>query len=95
MKRRLTRRERLKSAPNLRLKKRKTIFLEKNEIFEKNSFQKSRRVPKNVKGDPSGFINIHSVAKYQKPRRGDPLGTLKNFQKKSHKAEKKSKGGTL
>ena len=34
------------------------------------------------KGDPSGFINIHSVAKYRKTRRGDPLGTLKNFRKK-------------
>ena len=28
---------------------------------------------------PSGFINIHSVAKYQKTRRGDPLGTFKKF----------------
>ena len=46
-----TRRERLKSAPYLRLKKRKTLFLEKIEIFEKNfSFKRSRIVPKNVKG---------------------------------------------
>ena len=36
----LTRRERLKSAPYLRLKKRKTLFSEKIEIFEKNFFQK-------------------------------------------------------
>ena len=27
------------------------------------------------KGDPFEFINIHSVAKYQKTPRGDPLGT--------------------
>ena len=48
-----TRRERLKSAPYLRLKKRKTLFLEKIEIFEKKfSFKRSRIVPKNVKGGP-------------------------------------------
>ena len=44
-----TRRERLKSALYLRLKKRKTFFWEKLEIFEKNSFGKCRTVPKNVK----------------------------------------------
>ena len=47
---------------------------------------------KNVKGGPSGFINIHSVVKYQKPRRGDPLGTIKNFGKKVVQCRKKSKG---
>ena len=43
-----TRRERLKSALYLKLKKSKTFFLkEKLEIFEKNfSFKKSRIVPK-------------------------------------------------
>ena len=45
--------------------------------------------------DPSGFIDIHSVAKYQKTRRGDPLGTLKNFRKKVAQCRKKSKGRTL
>ena len=45
------------------------------------------------KGDPSGFINIHSVAKYQKPRRGDPLGTLKNFRKKVAQCRKKIQRG--
>ena len=45
-------------------------------------------MPKNVKGDPFGFINTHSVAEYQKTRREDPLGTFKSFQKKSHSAEK-------
>ena len=53
-------------------------------------------VPKNVKGGPLDFFNIHSVAKHQKI--GDPLKTLKNFEKsltkpkkgrgKSHSAEK-------
>ena len=47
----ITRRERLKSALYLSLKKRKTFFWKKLEIFEKNfSFGKCRVVPKNVKG---------------------------------------------
>ena len=44
----LTRRERLKSALYLRLKKRKTFFLEKNLKFSK-IFLFCRTVPKNVK----------------------------------------------
>ena len=44
-------------------------------------------------GDPFGFINIHSVAKYQKTRRGDPLETLKNFRKKSRTVLKKIERG--
>ena len=32
--------------------------------------------------DPLGFINIHSVAKYQKPRSGAHLKTFENFEKK-------------
>ena len=34
------------------------------------------------RGDPLGFINILSVAKYQKIRRGDSFETLKIFEKK-------------
>ena len=49
---------------------------------------------KNVKGDPLGFINIYSVAKYQKTPKGDSFDTLKNFRKKSQNAEK-SKGDPL
>ena len=44
-----TRRERLKSALYLRLKKRKNFFLKKLK-FEFFSFRKCRIVPKNVKG---------------------------------------------
>ena len=44
-------------------------------------------------GDPLGFINIYSVAKYHKTRKGDSFEALKNFPKKLHSAEKKSKGG--
>ena len=44
-----TRRERLKSTLYLRLKKRKTFFLKKAEIFENFFFRKMSQVPKNVK----------------------------------------------
>ena len=47
------------------------------------------------RGDPLGYINIYSVAKYQKTRKGDSFETMKNFRKKSHNADEKSKGGTL
>ena len=52
------------------------------------------------KGEPLGFINILSVAKYQKTRRGDiekgdPFETLKNFRKKLHSAGKNRMGDLL
>ena len=48
------------------------------------------------KGDPSGFINIHSVAKYQKNSKEGPFGDIKKFSKKCRTVpKKKSKGGTL
>ena len=40
-----------------------------------------------------GFINIYSVAKYEKTRRGDPFETLKNFSKKSRTVPKKIQRG--
>ena len=49
----------------------------------------SRIVPKNVKGGPLGFFNIHSGAKHQKKTEGGvPLKTFKKFEKKSFKAKK-------
>ena len=66
------------------------------KFLKKKFFQKkSHSAEKCRRGDPSGFINKHSVAKYQKTQRGDPLGTLKNFRKKVAQFRKKSKGGTL
>ena len=44
-------------------------------------------------GDPLGFINIHSVAKYQKTRRGDSFETSKNFRKKFRTVPKKIERG--
>ena len=59
------------------------------KIFEKRKMRilNSLIVPKNVKGGPLGFFNIHPVAKYQKTE-GGPFGDIKKIRKKSHKAEK-------
>ena len=38
-------------------------------------------MPKTVKGGSLRFLNIHSFAKFEKKLKGDPLETLKNFQK--------------
>ena len=54
----------------------------------------SHSAEKCKRGDPLGFINIYSVAKYQKTRKWDSFETLKNFRKTSHNAEK-SKGDPL
>ena len=45
------------------------------------------------KGDPLGFINILSVAKYQKILRGDSFETLKFFEKKFAQCRKKIERG--
>ena len=41
------------------------------------------------RGDPLGFINILSVAKYRKIRKGDSFETLKIFEKKLAQCRKK------
>ena len=51
-------------------------------------FLNSVTVPKNVKGDPLRFFDIHCVAKYRNKWRGDPLVQSK----KSHSAEKVAMG---
>ena len=57
----------------------------------------SHSAEKCKRGDPLGFINIYSVAKYQiqkyQTRKGDSFETLKNFRKESHNAEKNRMGG--
>ena len=60
-----TRRERLKSALYLRLRKRKTIFLKNLKFLKKIFFQKSRIVPKNVKGGTLLDILLQNI-KYQR-----------------------------
>ena len=50
----------------------KNMFFEKTRFF---SFGKGHTLAKYVKGGPLGFINMHSVAKYKKTRRRNPLET--------------------
>ena len=65
----ITRRERLKSALYLRLKKRKTFFFGKTLIFWKFSFDKCRIVPKNVKvgtlWDLLAYIQLQNIKKIE------------------------------
>ena len=53
-------------------------------------FRKCRILPKNVKGDLLGFINIYSVAKYLKNLKRGSFETLKYFRKKVAQCQKKS-----
>ena len=72
------------------------IFLEKLEIFEFFFFRKmSHSAEKCRRGDPLGFINIHSFAKYEKNSKGDPFETLKSFSKKVAYCRKKNRKGGL
>ena len=54
------------------------------------NFEQSHSAENSEKRDPLGFFNIRSLAKYQKIERRTLWGHLKNFEKKSNKAEKKS-----
>ena len=89
-----TRRERLKSALYLRLKKGKTFFFGKNLKFSKKiSFGKCCTVPKNVKGGPFLVYKHAFCSKITKTQRGDPLWTLKKLRKKVSQRRKKIEGG--
>ena len=66
----------------------------KFQKFFKMRFSISVTVPKNVKGRPLGFFDIHCVAKRRKKWRGDPLVQSKKFQN-SPIVPKKSGGGAL
>ena len=89
-----TRRERLKSALYLRLKKRKTFFLEKNLKFSKNFFfGKCRTVPKNVKGGPFLIYKHAFCSKITKNSKGGPFGDIKKISKKSRTVPKKIERG--
>ena len=58
------------------------------KIFEYFFFHKmSHSAEKCKRGDPLGFINIYSVAKYQETRKGD---TIKKFCKKGRTMPKKN-----
>ena len=74
--------------------KAQNIFLGKNLKFLKIFFfqKMSQSVKKCKRGELFGFNYIHSVAKFQKTRRGHRLGTLKNFRNKVAQCRKKPKG---
>ena len=55
--------------------------------------KRSHSAEKCKRRDPLGFINIYSIAKYQKTRKGDPLETLKAFEKS--RSVTKNRKGTL
>ena len=81
------RRDRLKSAPYLRLKnsQRTTIGNIWKNIFKKNFkniFLKSRTMPKNSKRGHSGSLNVFTNRKLQKNARGYPLIESEIFRKK-------------
>ena len=60
------------------------VAVEGGTLRRKNKFsKKSLTMPKNRKGDPSGFLNTHSVAKHQKIEGGNLFS-----EKKSRSAEK-------
>ena len=89
-----TRRERLKSAPYLRLKKRKSNFLEKNlKFLKKNFFQKkSHSAEKCKRGtllDLLTYIPLQNIKNLE----GGPFGDIKKFSKKSRTVPKKVQRG--
>ena len=53
----------------------------------------SHSAEKCKRGDSLGFINIYTVAKYQKTRKGDSFEALKNFRKKFRTVPKKNESG--
>ena len=55
----------------------------------------SHSAKKCKRGDPLDFINIYSVAKYQKTRKGDSFETLKIFRKKVAQCQKNRNGDPL
>ena len=58
--------------------------------------KKSHSAEKCKRGDPSGFINKHSVAKYRKTQRGDPSGFInKHSVAKYRKTQRGDPLGTL
>ena len=63
--------------------------LRKPNIRRKIRILNSLIVPKNVKGGPLKFFNIHSVTKISKNWKGRHLGDIRKFSKKAFEAEKR------
>ena len=79
------------------------LGLRKPKLRTKNiPFEKSRNAENCKRGTLSDFLNIHSVANFQKKVKGEPLESLKSFETKTKKmrnfkshSAKKSKKRTL
>ena len=103
---RITRRERLKSAPYLRLKKRKRLFLKKKlKFFFRNFieffFRKTKKMDWVARRGPLARApsalkegHFRNCQHFCCSWRRNPLEKKQTFEKKSHNAEK-LKGGTL
>ena len=87
----LTRRERLKSALYLRLKKRKTFFWKKNLKFLKIFFfrKMSHSAEKNQKGGPFSLGRFCRLRLKSKKTKGGTLWRQKKFRKKSRTVPEK------
>ena len=95
----LTRRQRLKSALYLRLKKRKVfkiVDFQKNLKISKIFFfrKMSHSAEKCKRGDPFDFQTC-ILLQNNKKLKGGPFGDIKKFSKKSHTVPKKIRRGTL
>ena len=71
------------------------FFGKKLEIFEKKNFRKMSHSAEKCKGGPFLIYKHAFCSKITKNSKGDPLRTLKNFEKKVSQCRKKSNGGTL
>ena len=106
--------EKLKGGPLRFLSTQSAVKYQRNwrgNPLEKKFLERSLTMPKNWKGDPSGFFNIHSIAKHQKiegrkflfseknltvPKKNWKGGTLWDFQHPfCRKTAKKLKGGSF
>ena len=90
----LTRRELYILGAISKAQKAQNTFFEKNlNFFIFFFFRKCRIVLKKVKGGTSwALLTYILLQNTKKTRKGDSFETLKNFRKKSHNVEKKSKG---
>ena len=73
------------------------LVLRKPNFTTKNiQFAKSHNAKNCQRGNPLRFLNIHSVAKYQKELKGEPFWDIKKFSKKTvTKSKKRGEGGSL
>ena len=77
----------LRKAPTKKLKEDPSETLKFSKKNRNDNFEQSHSAEKSER-DPLGFLNIRSVAKYQKELKREPFGDIKIFRKKCHRVEK-------